>query len=650
MEGLPSTLTVLSSNQCLETIGSFEIADLLTGPMTGFFVSAFLTTFYFKQLDEAIARSEQFFSSFMDHLPGFAWMKNAAGQYLYINKLLEQLPPYQNGWLGKTDLDLWPPAMATTYRGNDQIVVTTGKTLEAVESYVVGGEEHHVLVIKFPIFDNLGAVVMVGGTSVDITERKRAEQALRASEERYRELFENARDAVYVHDLKGVYVSVNRAAEKLSGYSREEIIGKHFSAFVAPRQVEQVRAKLARKLVAHGGTSYEVEVLARDGRPVPVEVSSNLIYENGVAVGVQGLARDITERRRAEKAIREAEQKYREIFEHAVEGIFQTGAGGGYISANPALARMFGFDSPEELIREKADLSKQRYIDPQRHEEFLRLLEEQDVVRDFEYEDYRKDGSTIWVSDNVRAKRDEKGRLLYYEGTTQDITERKRAEEALRSYSRRLIEAQEAERQNIARELHDQIGQVLTAVRIGLDNLKRQAPTGVPSPQLDDNIAIVDQALRRVRDLSLELHPALLDDLGLTAALRWYLDSYTQRTGIRTDLTLENLSEEKRLPRKLEIACFRVVQEALTNVARHAEAQQASVELKHLKECLHVYINDNGKGFDPAVLRKRDAAHVTLGLRGMDERAQALGGTVEIISAPSAGTEIHLVLPLRLEN
>src|SRR5712691_4828807 len=120
---LLSALTELSSNQCLKAIGSFEIADLLTRPISGFFASAFLPALYRKQLGGAIARSEQFFPAFMDHLPGFAWMKNAAGQYLYVNKLLEQLAPYQNGWLGKTDLDLWPPAMAATYRGNDQIVV-----------------------------------------------------------------------------------------------------------------------------------------------------------------------------------------------------------------------------------------------------------------------------------------------------------------------------------------------------------------------------------------------------------------------------------------------------------------------------------------------------------------------------------------------
>jgi signal transduction histidine kinase len=155
----------------------------------------------------------------------------------------------------------------------------------------------------------------------------------------------------------------------------------------------------------------------------------------------------------------------------------------------------------------------------------------------------------------------------------------------------------------------------------------------------------VDEAMRLVRDLSLELHPALLDDPGLAAALRWYIKNYAQRTGIHAALSLDSFDENKRLPRDFETTCFRVVQEALTNVARHAQTKKASVRLASDREYLHLTIKDKGRGFDPKAQLKRDAAHVTLGLRGMYERAQALGGTLEIKSVPSAGTEIHLVLP-----
>lgn len=351
---------------------------------------------------------------------------------------------------------------------------------------------------------------------MDITVRKRDEEALRLSQERYRELFENARDTVYVHDLNGIYVSVNRAAEKLTGYSRDEIIGKHFSEFVEPKQVERVRNSLTKKLAARGGTSYEVDIVAKDGRLIAVEVSSNLIYENGGPVGVQGLVRDITERKQAEKA--------------------------------------------------------------------------------------------------------------------------------LRGYSRQLLEAQEAERQSIARELHDQIGQVLCAVRINLQSIRNSSETSDSRLLIDEGLAMVDQALDQIRDLSFELRPSLLDDLGLAAALRWYADRHGQRSGVRVKTEIMLPEGRSRLSRELETACFRIVQEALTNVARHAQAQDVSITLRRLDQEILLSIRDDGIGFDQELLN-RAPFPIRLGVRGMRDRALAVGGRVEIKSGPSQGTEICAYFP-----
>jgi PAS domain S-box-containing protein len=362
------------------------------------------------------------------------------------------------------------------------------------------------------------AAPIVRSMARDITEQRRAEKALHESEERYRELFENAKDAIYVHDLSGRYTSVNRAAEQLSGFTREEILGKHYSNFVLPRDLKHVRTNLCRKLDLENETIYEVDMVTRTGRRVPVEVSSRLILENGVAVGVQGVARD--------------------------------------------------------------------------------------------------------------------------------ITDRKRAQEALRTYSQRLIEAQEAERQNIARELHDQIGQVLTAVKINLQSVQHSCRTAECVPRLDESIGIVDEALGRVRELSIELRPSLLDDLGLTAALRWYVDHFAQRTGIIAEV-LNGLEEDSRLPRELETVCFRIAQEALTNVARHARAASVSVQLERSRETMLLTIIDDGVGFDVDKLRKSASAASALGLRGMEERALAVGGYIEIDSGLERGTRIRATLPLR---
>jgi signal transduction histidine kinase len=214
--------------------------------------------------------------------------------------------------------------------------------------------------------------------------------------------------------------------------------------------------------------------------------------------------------------------------------------------------------------------------------------------------------------------------------------------ERLQTLSTRLMEAQETERRHIARELHDEIGQALTAVKINLQDVERSSP---PSPApLQDSISIVEVALQQVRNLSLDLRPSILDDLGLVAALRWYVDRFSQRTGVSTkfssDLDLTLLSP------RIETACFRIVQEALTNVMRHAQAQRLTVELCQQPETLHLLICDNGIGFDVQAARERATRGNSLGLLGMEERALLVGGHFTITSTPNQETRIEVAFPM----
>ncbi|MEA2206234.1 MAG: hypothetical protein QOE77_3010 [Blastocatellia bacterium] len=440
------------------------------------------------------------------------------GQYLVVNPALARMHGVdsQKELLGCKDIsrDVYvDPGLRDVFK----------KLLE--EQGSVRGFEHQIFrrdgskiwvsVNARAVRNEAGKVVYYEGTVQDITRRKEARAALQESEERYRALFENSRDALYVHDLSGKYISVNRAAEELSGYSRAEIIGRNFAEFIAPQHLPDVRENLCRKLEREGETSYEVETITKDGRRTPVEVSSRLIYEHGIAVGIQGTARDITDRKRAQKA--------------------------------------------------------------------------------------------------------------------------------LRIYSQRLIEAQEAERQSVARELHDEVGQVLTAVKINLHSIQKSAGTLECMPRIEEGLGIVEEALAHVRELSFNLRPALLDDLGLTAALRWYLDRYGQRTGMQTELLSD--FDGERLPRELETACFRIAQEALTNIARHAQATKASIRFERSHAMLLLTVADNGVGFDVNGFDQHGAS--ALGLRGMMERAQAIGGAIDIHSRPAKGTEVQARLPIK---
>ncbi|HEX4647000.1 MAG TPA: sensor histidine kinase, partial [Verrucomicrobiae bacterium] len=237
-------------------------------------------------------------------------------------------------------------------------------------------------------------------------------------------------------------------------------------------------------------------------------------------------------------------------------------------------------------------------------------------------------------------------------GTLQDISEReqdhlalKQTTEQLQTLSRRLLEMQETERRHLSRELHDEIGQALTALKINLQALQRTSDSSSTFfPRLADSISIVDRTLRQVRNLSLDLRPSALDDLGLFAALRWYADQQAQRAGLRVQLSVK--FTETRLDPTLETACFRVAQEALTNVVRHAQAKNVLVELSRENDFLRLMVRDDGEGFDPARVRKRKQSDGTLGLMGMEERVSLTGGRIEFKSAPGRGAEIHAWFPL----
>lgn len=218
--------------------------------------------------------------------------------------------------------------------------------------------------------------------------------------------------------------------------------------------------------------------------------------------------------------------------------------------------------------------------------------------------------------------------------------------EQLQMFSRKLIEAQEEERRRIARELHDQVGQILTAVKMNLHTVQKLCTSSEVGSYVKDNIEAVDEALRLVRDLSVDLMPPLLDDLGLVTALRWYVDRYTLRSGLDVDVVIEMIDDNERFSRDVETACFRIAQEALTNVIRHADASQVIVRLAKDENNLVLSVQDDGVGFDLEQLRKQSSRAVTLGLVGMQERAHAAGGTIEIESGTSNGTVIRLTLPL----
>lgn len=219
------------------------------------------------------------------------------------------------------------------------------------------------------------------------------------------------------------------------------------------------------------------------------------------------------------------------------------------------------------------------------------------------------------------------------------------AHQRLRALSSRMLEIQEAERRHLARELHDEIGQALTAVKINLQALMRRPDAVRDTAQLEASASIVDNALQQVRGLSLNLRPSQLDDLGLPAALRSHLDQHAKAAGFKAHFSMDALKH--RLHSDLETTCFRVAQEALTNVARHARARNVWVELRRSDAELRFSIRDDGAGFDVAAARNGAVQGRSLGVISMEERVTLAGGRFELKSMPGEGTAVHAILPLR---
>lgn len=214
----------------------------------------------------------------------------------------------------------------------------------------------------------------------------------------------------------------------------------------------------------------------------------------------------------------------------------------------------------------------------------------------------------------------------------------------LRALSHQILEVQENERRHIARELHDEIGQSLTAVKINLETILRLPDTTTVEPHVAESIAIVERVLQQVRAISLDLRPSMLDDLGLESALRWYLTRQAERAGLTAEFTADLIHVQ--LPPEVGITCFRIVQEALTNIVRHARARHVRLELRRRGSTLHLKISDDGIGFDPHEAQARAAHGTSLGLVGMQERVLLAGGELMIEAAHGHGTTIRAQFPI----
>lgn len=479
----------------------------------------------------------------------------------------------------------------------------------------------------------------------DITERKRAGEAVRLANAYNRSLIEASLDPLVTIAPDGKITDVNNTTEKVTGLSRQQLIGTDFSNYFA----DSGKARAGYEQVFREGLvqDYELEIRHRDGHVTPVLYNASVYRdEAGDVIGVFAAARDISERKRAEEALRESEARFRAIFENAALGIALVDVHGHPVESNPALQKMLGYNKIE-----LADVAFTEFT----HAEdagadwdlFIELVEGKRDRYLMEKRFLRRDGQVVWGQLNVSLVRNEKGEFKYSIGMVEDISERKRTEEALRQLSGRLLRLQDEERRRIARQLHETIAQGLAGLAVNLSIVKTSATDLSPraSACLSESLELAEQCSREVRTISYLLHPPLVDEAGLAPALRWYTAGVARRSGIEAHV---NVSPEfGRLPSDLELTLYRIVQEALTNIHRHSGSKTARISLDRRPEEIVLTVADEGHGFPADVMgiTGPESVNIGVGIPGMRERLRQLGGRLHIQSG-SQGTTLTAYLPL----
>jgi PAS domain S-box-containing protein len=474
-----------------------------------------------------------------------------------------------------------------------------------------------------------------------VTDQKRAEAALRESEARFSRIFhQNPVAMAITSQADGRFFDVNPTWERLFGYSRSELLG-HTSIEVglfADSTERQSRLRQARGKRFFAGA--EIRLRAKSGEVRDLLASTQVLDLGGEACFLSTF-QDITGRKRTEEALRDSELKYRTLFEAESDALFLIdNATGRLLEANSAAVALYGYSRDELLRMRNTDLSAQPG-------ETRRATRSGSTLVPLRF--HRKKNGTVIPVEITACHIDWHGRRVHL-AAIRDITERRKAEEAMRDLSHRLLQAQDAERRRIARDLHDSTAQKLAALIMALGRLDA-ALTGAADSGTRrlaaSCLATAEDCVQEIRSLSHLLHPPLLDELGLETALGTFVEGFSRRSGI--SVALDVPPDLGRLPADVELALFRVVQEGLGNILKHADSPRASVRLARDPNAVRLEVRDRGRGIPPRILQgireRRPRLGIGIGIAGMQERIGPLGGTLEIESS-GRGTTLRAVIPL----
>jgi hypothetical protein len=489
-------------------------------------------------------------------------------------------------------------------------------------------------------------------------DRKEIENALRESRELFRKTFESQIDAIFIlnKDVPPKITDCNRSAEQIFGYSREDLVGETTECLhVDADALREFQSQLYSKTPDPGFFRlHDFRMKRKDGRIFHSEHTVvPLTNAKGRRIGWVSVVRDITGWKKAAEALHESEKRYRQLFNHAPAGIYEVDfVNQRWVAVNDVMCEYTGYTKEEFLSMNPSELlteeSKALYVS-----RIQKMLAGESVPESVEYKIRQKNGDEFWVALNSKPVV-ENGMITGATAVVHDITERRLAEDVLRKSEERLrllstelMKIQENERSRISKELHDELGQSLALLKHRVRSFEKDFEgSGRPlSAGSEGVLEFVDQIIEKVRRLSRDLNPSILDDLGIGPALQSLVETFTEEYS--TPVVFEMDDIEGLFSREGARNLFRISQEALTNIAKHAEAKGVTFTIRKEREEVTLLIEDEGKGFDVVGAKKKNPAQKGLGLTVMEERAYLMGGTLVIRSRINTGTTVLLRIPIK---